>query len=491
MNLRYLTLIPVVALAASIFVALFLDLSDKLAFNPPYLLLELNLIFWTIATVAIAFISAKSFTKEGSLTVLLLSCSIIIFGVSVIISGWAGTFSGNLSVAIGNIGVLIASIVQVLSGIVSLGKKQETKLPNRKLLLAAAYLGSIILVGAFSTMVLLGYVPMFFSASGPTILRQVVLGSAVFFFAVAAVIFGFQYLRSKSPSLYWYALAIGLFSIGLFSAFEVKALGDMPTWLGRATLYTGTVYLIASLLASRQKSGTSTDLATSWAESFRTNREQFAALFSNMLDAFIYCKIVVDGTGKPVDWVFLDVNEAYEQVTGLRKEQIVRNSVNELFPDEQKDPADWIGRYGRVALTGEPARFESYRKSLKRWLNVSTYSPKKGYFIAIFEDISKRKQAEEKLRESEQRWATTLSSIGDAIIATDIAGTVTFMNVVAEELTGWTLNEGLEKTLKQVFHIINEETRAEGDSSVEKVLEKGLVEMQSLKAKSQALNNDR
>ena len=56
------------------------------------------------------------------------------------------------------------------------------------------------------------------------------------------------------------------------------------------------------------------DFSERWAE---------AALFSNMLDAFVYCKIVVDKGGKPVDWVFLDVNDAYEQMAGLKKEQII------------------------------------------------------------------------------------------------------------------------------------------------------------------------
>ena len=91
------------------------------------------------------------------------------------------------------------------------------------------------------------------------------------------------------------------------------------------------------------------------------------------------------------------------------------------------------------------------------------------------QEIVGRKQAEASLRESEQRWATTLSSIGDAVIATDVAGSITFMNGVAEKLTGWTMREGLGKSLKEVFHLINEETRIEVESPVTKVLEKGMI----------------
>ncbi len=84
-------------------------------------------------------------------------------------------------------------------------------------------------------------------------------------------------------------------------------------------------------------------------------------------------------------------------------------------------------------------------------------------------------QAQASLHQSEQRWATTLSSIGDSVIATDVSGAVTFMNTVAEESTGWTVREALGKPLNEVFHIINEETRMEVESPVSKVLAKGMI----------------
>ncbi len=79
------------------------------------------------------------------------------------------------------------------------------------------------------------------------------------------------------------------------------------------------------------------------------------------------------------------------------------------------------------------------------------------------------------LRESEERWATTLSSIGDAVIATDVEGKVAFMNTVAEALTGWTLREASMKPVTEVFKIINEQTRGAVESPVGKVLREGTV----------------
>jgi PAS domain S-box-containing protein len=97
------------------------------------------------------------------------------------------------------------------------------------------------------------------------------------------------------------------------------------------------------------------------------------------------------------------------------------------------------------------------------------------YLVGFFRDITERKKAEEALRESEQRWATTLASIGDAVIATNLSGMVTFMNCVAEELTGWALSEALGKPVKEVFRIVNEQTRIEVEDPVSKVLERGLI----------------
>jgi len=84
-------------------------------------------------------------------------------------------------------------------------------------------------------------------------------------------------------------------------------------------------------------------------------------------------------------------------------------------------------------------------------------------------------KAQESLAKSEHRWATTLSSIGDAVIATDLQGKITFMNNIAEALTGYSLQEATQKQLPKVFHIINEETRQEVENPVTKVLESGCI----------------
>lgn len=88
---------------------------------------------------------------------------------------------------------------------------------------------------------------------------------------------------------------------------------------------------------------------------------------------------------------------------------------------------------------------------------------------------SKVAERTEELQRARNWFETTLESIGDAVIATDLAGRVTFMNGVAESLTGWKRAEAAGRQLNEVFVIINEETRRSGDNPVVQVLRNGAI----------------
>ncbi|RQW81594.1 MAG: PAS domain S-box protein [Methanothrix sp.] len=118
----------------------------------------------------------------------------------------------------------------------------------------------------------------------------------------------------------------------------------------------------------------------------------------------------------------------------------------------------------------EPKAFDAEHVELLESLSADI-----SYALGALDDERLHLLAEEDLRKSEQRFATTLASIGDAVIATDNDGKVTFMNHVAEELTGWTLQEAKMQPAKLVFDIINEYTRAEVADPIAKVLEKGAI----------------
>lgn len=210
-------------------------------------------------------------------------------------------------------------------------------------------------------------------------------------------------------------------------------------------------------------------------DALKRSEEKLHSLFSNMLEGFAYHRIVLDGEGKPCDYVFLEINEAFEKLTGLKGREIIGKKVTEVLPGIEKDPADWIGKCGEVALAGEPVQFESYAELLKRWYSVSAFSPHKGYFATTFSDITERKLMEGALRESEEKLRVTLTSIGDAVIATDGEGRITFMNPVAAHLTGWEVDDARERMIDEVFRIVNERTREPAEDIVRRVLREGRV----------------
>jgi len=94
-------------------------------------------------------------------------------------------------------------------------------------------------------------------------------------------------------------------------------------------------------------------------------------------------------------------------------------------------------------------------------------------FVLLDRELRERKQAQKALGKSEKWLATTLGSIGDAVIATDMNGAVTFMNTVAQSLTGWKLEEAQGKSMDLVFDIVNKETRRPVENPVKKVFREG------------------
>jgi PAS domain S-box-containing protein len=96
-------------------------------------------------------------------------------------------------------------------------------------------------------------------------------------------------------------------------------------------------------------------------------------------------------------------------------------------------------------------------------------------FVLLFRALTQRKRAQEELQKSEKWLSTTLGSIGDAVIATDMNGAVSFMNPIAESLTGWTLEDARGRSMDLVFDIVNKETRRPVENPVKKVFREGKV----------------
>ncbi len=126
----------------------------------------------------------------------------------------------------------------------------------------------------------------------------------------------------------------------------------------------------------------------------RKNEELYRSLFDSMLNGFAYCKMLFE-ENRPLDFFYLAVNSSFEALTGLKN--VVGKKVSEVIPGIGESDPELLKVYGRVALTGKPERVEIYVEALKMWFSLSVYSPEKEHFVAVFDVITNRKQAEEEL----------------------------------------------------------------------------------------------
>ena len=126
-------------------------------------------------------------------------------------------------------------------------------------------------------------------------------------------------------------------------------------------------------------------------EALIRSEKRYRSLFESMTEGFALHDILCDETGQPVDYRFLEINPAFEQLTGLSKEQVMGRTVLEVMPATERY---WIETYGRVALTGEPAQFRNFSSSLGKHYEVIAFSPKHGQFAVLFIDVTQRVQTE-------------------------------------------------------------------------------------------------
>lgn len=206
--------------------------------------------------------------------------------------------------------------------------------------------------------------------------------------------------------------------------------------------------------------------------------ERYRMLVEGVKD---YAIFMLDPNGKIISW-----NGGAERIYGYPAEEIIGKDFSYFYSIDEIQagkPASDL----RAAARG---RFEDERWHLRKegsrfWAHtvITPLADARGRLVGfskITRDLSERKKVEEALAEEKERLAVTLRSIGDGVITTDIEGKIVLMNKVAEELTGWTQKEAVGRSLDEVFHIINQQTRTRCEAPIKNVLTTGgIVELEN------------
>ncbi|MBI4804873.1 MAG: PAS domain-containing protein [Desulfovibrio sp.] len=143
-------------------------------------------------------------------------------------------------------------------------------------------------------------------------------------------------------------------------------------------------------------------------EALRESERKFRTLFESMTEGAAVHEMVYEAPGKAVDYRILDVNRSFERQTGIDRSKAVGALASLVYGS---DAPPYLDIYARVAEGAEPEWFETYFPPLNKHFRISAFSPDKGRFVTIFQDITEAKLLEEKLKKSESKLRATLNSL--------------------------------------------------------------------------------
>ena len=192
-------------------------------------------------------------------------------------------------------------------------------------------------------------------------------------------------------------------------------------------------------------------------EKIKESEEKLSMLFNSMDEGFCIIEMIFDEQKKPVDYRFLVINPSFEKQTGLR--DAVGKRMREFAPSHEEH---WFEIYGKIALTGEPIRFENRAEQLHRWYDVYAFrfgEPKNLQVAILFNDITERKRTEDTIKQlnlelekrveektkeviqNEKRFRALIENSSEAIIVSDLEGNRIFVSEGIERMLGYTPQE--------------------------------------------------
>lgn len=236
-----------------------------------------------------------------------------------------------------------------------------------------------------------------------------------------------------------------------------------------------TMLVSAALLDENRKEGIAFALDISerkkWEKELTYSEERFSKAFFNGPFAAVLTR--------QRDKKSVEANSKFLEMFGFSREQVIGRTTYELGIYKNKEDRDEL-----ISLTDQQGYVrEKEIEMTTSWgdiINVLFSSQiifingENHYFLSLV-NITDRKKAEIALKTSEQLWVTTLSSINEAVIATDKKGLITFINPEAECLTGWIRDEVLNRPVNEFYRIVNQITREPLENPVQRILAQGPI----------------
>ena len=377
------------------------SLRIEAAYSPASVFTALNIVFLTLMSFFVSFVAARSFLAGRSLAVLLVGAGTLSLGLGAALAAVHAGGSGVDSIpAVYNTAALLAGLCH-LAGTLGMTRPDRGRTRSREVYLSVSYLVIVVLVAVQSALVRDHLWPAHFvQGSGATTFGFAVVWVAAVLFAISAMVMSTSRARDRSEFNRWYALGLALIAVGLAGvSFQLK-IGDPLNWLGRSSQYLGAIFILVAVLSSVRETG-------SWIlpleRALRESEDRYRSLVDLSPDG-----ILVHAGGH---YVF--ANPAAARFFGARSpEEIVGKPVMELVhPDDREFAIRRMDmEYAGAVTPPLPSRFVRMDGSPFEVEVIGTKVDFGGSraIQLVLRDMSERKQAEEVVKESEERLSYAL-----------------------------------------------------------------------------------
>ena len=205
-------------------------------------------------------------------------------------------------------------------------------------------------------------------------------------------------------------------------------------------------------------------------EALKNSERNLSDIYSSMTEGLALHEIIYDDSGKAIDYMVIEVNPAYEKITGIKRSNVIGNKATKVYATEM---APYIDIYNQVASSGLSTTFETYFPPMDIYFSISVFSPGKGKFATVFQDITKRRKAENALHEAQGKLNIALENANIGIWEWDLKTDKVKLDERLEKMFGIKFNKaGI--TYAEFEDLINEEDILHLQTSIRNALDSDL-----------------
>lgn len=175
-------------------------------------------------------------------------------------------------------------------------------------------------------------------------------------------------------------------------------------------------------------------------ETIKMNENKYHSLYTAMNEGVALHEIIFNSKNEPVDYVITDVNNSYETLIGLSKDEVIGKRASELYGINE---APYLDLYAKVAETGVSEKFKVYFEPLNKNFRISVVSPEKNKFATVFEDISSRIEYERRLHESEKKYRTIVNNLQDGFLRADMNENIIMVSPSTAKMYSFSSSEAM------------------------------------------------